>query len=719
MDGHIVHQGNIDFKEAKSKWKSRWAILEKSDQPVPPEVDTDNMRHSNYTSLVIRKNREGEVRLAIPLYYLCVVDKYTIDKKTYGITLMVANKPTNTADTYLLQCETQAQTDVWLDYFNSIVGADMHKFEVKLPKIIKTKYNGPGWLYFYEEQKFVTITTDHKIPQYYGTWPIQLLRKYGGDDPNKFVFESGRRCFGGVNIYHVASSQAYDIRGLCNKISSARGGATTTGCLANSTLPGYADTEPRYRNFPGQNARVRAAERPLTVVSNGSVASNTSKRSSGSSSNGESQAPPNVYHAGMRLKSRSMDHSYSTGDFRGSNSSLEMRQYSKSVDQPNRRMSGNMTVPSMYYDGIIYEDEDDPRSRINSGQSTSSFRGSQQSMVRQMSLDRNGSRPMSDTIDSGVSFRSSNNSILSNRSSRGSFSSDLNLGETEIDSGVDTLDSLNRGAPPQVSNTAEPSPQDLYMVMQPTGMQPITENKHVLHTDEFGGVYETMIQNERQEGYTTLRNGASRPPVQDNGMSTYMVPKPLGHLAAAPPHSPLSSPQIPGVKHINYPTSPQQTVAQVPADNYMNMGAYNTPTAAPTAPTSHSNYMNIDNLQSAPAPHLSAQPANHSNYMNIDMLSRTLEKNVSIDTSTSYTNMGGVSYPRQNTGASYGNYMNMPAPTDAPVPAPRKVSSTQAIYDTPTNHLRAYANVDNKCIAMSVSNPIYGNCGGTAQKLQT
>ena len=50
----------------------------------------------------------------------------------------------------------------------------MHKFEVKLPKIIKTKYNGPGWLYFYEEQKFITITTDHKIPQYYGTWPIQV-----------------------------------------------------------------------------------------------------------------------------------------------------------------------------------------------------------------------------------------------------------------------------------------------------------------------------------------------------------------------------------------------------------------------------------------------------------------------------------------------------------------------------------------------------------------
>ena len=152
----------------------------------------------------------------------------------------------------------------------------------------------------------------------------------------------------------------------------------------------------------------------------------------------------------------------------------------------------------------------------------------------------------------------------------------------------------------------------------------------------------------------------------------------------------------------------------------MNMGSYNTP----AAPASHSNYMNIDNLQMpAPAPHHSSQPASHSNYMNIDMLSRTLEKNVSIDSSASYTNMGGVSYnaPRQNTGASYGNYMNMPVPamTEAPSAPVRKISSNQAIYDTPTNHLRAYANVDNKCIAMSVSNPIYGNCGGTAQKLQT
>lgn len=56
----------------------------------------------------------------------------------------------------------------------------------------------------------------------------------------------------------------------------------------NIRLKKYLPTRTFLRNFPGQNARVRAAERPLTVVSNGSVASNTSKRSSGSSSNGES-----------------------------------------------------------------------------------------------------------------------------------------------------------------------------------------------------------------------------------------------------------------------------------------------------------------------------------------------------------------------------------------------------------------------------------------------
>ena len=55
----------------------------------------------------------------------------------------------------------------------------------------------------------------------------------------------------------------------------------------------------------------------------------------------------------------------------------------------------------------------------------------------------------------------------------------------------------------------------MYMVMQPSGMQPITEKKHAgVHPgnqDEYGGVYETMVQNERQEGYTTLRsNGSAR-----------------------------------------------------------------------------------------------------------------------------------------------------------------------------------------------------------------
>lgn len=143
----------------------------------------------------------------------------------------------------------------------------------------------------------------------------------------------------------------------------------------------------------------------------------------------------------------------------------------------------------------------------------------------------------------------------------------------------------------------------------------------------------------------------------------------------------------------------------------MNMGSY--PAAA------FSNYMNIDSLQSPPPAPPAAAPAAHSNYMNIDMLSRSLEKSISVDNSPA--SYGG--FPRQNSGGgSYGNYMNMPTALSDPSPVPpmRKISAiAQPIYDTPTSHLRAYANVDSKCIAMSVSNPIYGNCGGTAQKLQT
>ena len=37
-----------------------------------------------FTSLVIRKHREGEVRATIPLSYLCVVDKQMLDKKNSG-----------------------------------------------------------------------------------------------------------------------------------------------------------------------------------------------------------------------------------------------------------------------------------------------------------------------------------------------------------------------------------------------------------------------------------------------------------------------------------------------------------------------------------------------------------------------------------------------------------------------------------------------------------
>ena len=54
----------------------------------------------------------------------------------------------------------------------------MHKFAIKLPKIVKWKYNGPGYLYFYEDQRFITITDDKqypKLPGYVGTWPIQVI----------------------------------------------------------------------------------------------------------------------------------------------------------------------------------------------------------------------------------------------------------------------------------------------------------------------------------------------------------------------------------------------------------------------------------------------------------------------------------------------------------------------------------------------------------------
>ena len=107
----------------------------------------------------------------------------------------------------------------------------------------------------------------------------------------------------------------------------------------------------------------------------------------------------------------------------------------------------------------------------------------------------------------------------------------------------------------------------------------------------------------------------------------------------------------------------------------------------------------------------------HADYMNIDTLSRKFEKSASVD----FTSVGGVYDTKLSEipavggdVGNYGNYMNIPTFSDT---LPKPVAVNAPIYDTPTNHMRSYANVDAKNIGMSVSNPIYGNCG--TQKLQT
>ena len=45
---------------------------------------------------------------------------------------------------------------------------------MKIPKILKWKYAGPGWLYFYEAQRFISVTDNAKFPSYIGTWPLQV-----------------------------------------------------------------------------------------------------------------------------------------------------------------------------------------------------------------------------------------------------------------------------------------------------------------------------------------------------------------------------------------------------------------------------------------------------------------------------------------------------------------------------------------------------------------
>lgn len=122
------------------------------------------------------------------------------------------------------------------------------------------------------------------------------------------------------------------------------------------------------------------------------------------------------------------------------------------------------------------------------------------------------------------------------------------------------------------------------------------------------------------------------------------------------------------------------------------------------------NYMNLDK----PEPYANLSPratpsrppgAPNNAYMNIDQVSRNFNKPP--PSHSNYMNMSLQQLPTSPTS---------PEPIEVRPQFKRKVSMTQVpqdsnpIYDTPTNHLRAYANVDNKLIAMSVANPIYGNC---------
>ena len=132
-------------------------------------------------------------------------------------------------------------------------------------------------------------------------------------------------------------------------------------------------------------------------------------------------------------------------------------------------------------------------------------------------------------------------------------------------------------------------------------------------------------------------------------------------------------------------------------------------------------YVNIDTLNRSRGGN--APSRDNGCYMNIDKLSRNYQGlNVQQQQPNNvhhqqkqpqlYTNLASVNNGVSNGGASNGNYMNislLPNPTD------RRRSTEHPIYDTPTQHIRSYANVDNKLVALSVSNPIYGN----QQKVKT
>eukprot|EP00116_Pleurobrachia_bachei_P011857 sb/3472119/ len=152
----------------------------------------------------------------------------------------------------------------------------------------------------------------------------------------------------------------------------------------------------RERAYPGAGGVPRprqpgsigssCGDRPLTVVSNSSMNSTNSKRSSGSSFTMEPTnfARPRVEYVSLA--------------------------YPGAGGVPRPRQPGS--IGSSCGDRPLTVVSNSSMNSTNSKRSSGSSFTMEPS--RQLSLDRSG-RPVSDALDSGVSFRSSNNSILSNR----------------------------------------------------------------------------------------------------------------------------------------------------------------------------------------------------------------------------------------------------------------------------------------------------------------
>jgi len=281
---------------------------------------------------------------------------------------------------------------------------------------------------------------------------------------------------------------------------------------------------------------------------------------------------------------------------------------------------------------------------------------------------------------------------------------------------------------------AEQAPIEEYMVMQPKTMPdneldmgrlslgnrtmpPISEMEQRKKREEFvydalegatgpSELYEPMVrsysENERKgDSYMTLKNGAWQE-VQI-GESAYMTHN--GHNSPLPSPGPMS----PVNGHINYGPTPIQVLpSSASTDNYMNLDQANYMNLA-SAPEPYANLSPRGSIQhsSRPpgAPHNESRSgAPHNAYMNIDQVTRSFNKPT--PSHSNYMNMSLQQLPQSPTS---------PEPDSRPqfkrkASMPQVVQDSNPIYDTPTNHLRAYANVDNKLRAMSVANPIYGNC---------